>query len=230
MKQSALFILTVAISISSCRNVPVATAVKPSIATGETSVKGESPRTITAGDPQNNSAVAVIMNSSLGGEPGLYISKQMDVQAENIGQTEMKGARILRIGEGIKITFDGSVMFAANSSTLSTISKENLDRIATSLVKHQNTRLVIEGHTDGNGAARQNQALSLTRADAVRKYLGQRGVEASRIQVVGYGEQHPLFSNDSSEGRTQNRRVEVIIVADDKFKQEAKTRYQQSRK
>jgi outer membrane protein OmpA-like peptidoglycan-associated protein len=179
-------------------------------------------RSITVGDPQNNSAVALIIGSDVGGEEGMYIAKQMDIQATDFGATGFKGVKILRVGEGIKVTFDGNVMFRKNSSTLSAESQKSLDHLAETLTKYDNTRIIIEGHTDGTGSAMHNQILSEKRAAAVAAHLSMRKVLPQRIKIAGYGESQPLFANTTEEGRKQNRRVEVVILADDKLREEAK--------
>jgi outer membrane protein OmpA-like peptidoglycan-associated protein len=151
----------------------------------------------------------------------------MDIQAEDLGQEDMEGVRIVRLGEGIKVTFDGSIMFAENSSSLSASSKKSLSRIAASLVKYPYRRVVIEGHTDGAGSVKHNQTLSEKRAEAVAAYLSTQKVDRSRIDIRGYGEKQPLFSNNTAQGRKQNRRVEIVILADDHLRDEAKTKFQQ---
>lgn len=181
-------------------------------------------RSITVGDPQNNSAVALIIGSDVGGDEGIYISKQMDIQATDMGVTELKGVKILRVGEGIKVTFDGNLMFKKNSSNLSAESRKSLDRLAETLVKYDNTRIVIEGHTDGIGSVMHNQILSEKRAEAVATHLSMRQVLPKRIKIAGYGESQPLFANTTEEGRVQNRRVELIIIADEKLREEAKNK------
>jgi outer membrane protein OmpA-like peptidoglycan-associated protein len=184
-------------------------------------------RSVSVGEPQNNSAVALLLGSTLGGDPGIFISKQMDIQAEDLGQQEMEGVRIVRMGEGIKLTFDGSIMFTENSSSLSASSKKSLGRIAASLVKYPYRRVVIEGHTDGTGSAKHNQTLSEKRAEAVATYLSTQKVERDGIDIRGYGEKQPLFSNNSAQGRKQNRRVEIVILADDHLREEAKSKFQE---
>jgi len=184
-------------------------------------------RSVSVGEPQNNSAVAILLGSTVGGDPGLYISQQMDVQAEDLGRQHMEGVRIVRMGEGIKLTFDGSIMFAANSTALSASSKKSLDHIAASLVRYPYRRVVIEGHTDGTGSAKHNQELSEKRAGAVAAYLATRQVDRAKIDIRGYGEKQPLFANDSPQGRKQNRRVEIVILADDHLREEAKNKFQE---
>jgi outer membrane protein OmpA-like peptidoglycan-associated protein len=209
--------LIVACKSSSPTMSPSATII-PTVGSGHVS---EPTRSITVGDPQNNSAVALIIASDVGGSEGIYISKQMDLQATDMGATQLKGVKILRVGEGIKVTFDGDLMFRKNSSRLSEQSKRNLDRLAETLVKYDKTKLIIEGHTDGTGSATHNQTLSEQRAQAVALYLSMRKIQPDRIKVSGYGETQPLFANTTEAGRTQNRRVELVIIADDKLRKEA---------
>jgi outer membrane protein OmpA-like peptidoglycan-associated protein len=230
--KAAIYILccwaAASIAMQGCKSSASTTASAQPTADVEMVPTGEPDvRSVTVGEPNDNSAVALILGSTLGGDPGLYISKQMDVQAEDLGQQEMEGVRILRMGEGIKVTFDGSVMFTENSASLSASSKKSLDRIAASLVKYPYRRVVIEGHTDGTGSTKHNQALSEKRADAVAAYLGTQKVDRSKIDIKGYGEKQPLFANDSPQGRKQNRRVEIVILADDHLREEAKSKFQE---
>jgi outer membrane protein OmpA-like peptidoglycan-associated protein len=218
-------VITISV-LTSCKSPSTTTSTnsKQSKQVDELSARPEKVRSITVGDPQNNSAVALIMSSEIGGNDGAYISKQMDIQATEIGHTEMKGVKILRVGEGIKITFDGNLMFEKNSSDLSKESQKNLDRVAETLVKYNNSKLIIEGHTDGTGPVAQNQILSEQRAQAVAKYLVANRVDPKKIKATGYGETQPLFGNSTEEGRIQNRRVELIIIADDVLREEAKNK------
>jgi OOP family OmpA-OmpF porin len=69
----------------------------------------------------------------------------------------------------------------------------------------------VEGHTDSRGTEAYNDALSLRRANTVSEYLAEHGVDAGRLSVVGYGESKPVASNDTDDGRAQNRRVELLV-------------------
>jgi outer membrane protein OmpA-like peptidoglycan-associated protein len=180
-------------------------------------------QTVSSGQPQKNSAVAVIMSNDVGGDEGEFISNQMDAQALEIGREKLSGGSILRIGEGIKITYDGTVLFAPNTFVLTEAAKKDLRRIAATLNEYNNnTRLVIEGHTDGSGSEQNNLELSRARAKAVAEFLLMEKVPASKIEVIGYGEQQPLFSNATEEGRRQNKRIEIVIIADDMLRDQAK--------
>ncbi len=85
-----------------------------------------------------------------------------------------------------------------------------LDEAVTILREHPSVRVLVEGHTDSTGTEEYNQRLSERRAHAVRDYLATHGIESSRLDVKGEGELHPVANNNTDEGRTQNRRVEVI--------------------
>ena len=227
MKNLNTAIIVLSISVLGCKSSNTATSTvdvsipdNDRVASASTSEKVQ---TVTVGDPQNNSAVALILGSDVGGSEGVYISRQMDIQASDLGKGQMRGMRILRVGEGIKITCDGNLMFTKNSSVLSDDSKKSLDQISIALKKYNNTKLVIEGHTDGSGSATHNHVLSEQRAQAVANYLTSQQVAAGRIKVIGRGESQPLFANKTEEGRRQNRRVEIVILADDALKKEAKS-------
>ena len=84
----------------------------------------------------------------------------MDKQAEEL-QRDLEGATVTRVGEGIKITFDSGLLFAVDQSDLSSTAKSNLDELATTLNKYDDTDILVEGHTDADGSDDHNQALSI---------------------------------------------------------------------
>jgi len=103
------------------------------------------------------------------------------------------------------------VVFDTGAYTLKPAAKEKLAKISGIVQAHQGLRLEVEGFTDNVGSEETNQALSDRRAEAVRQYLVQQGVNPSTITARGFGEDRPVASNDSSTGRQMNRRVEMII-------------------
>ncbi|MCB9575489.1 MAG: OmpA family protein [Polyangiaceae bacterium] len=110
------------------------------------------------------------------------------------------------------ITLSGSVLFKTDSADLLPIARDSLDRVADALKNADDDRtFVIEGHTDSRGSATHNQKLSLDRAQSVRDYLVNHGVDSSRVTTVGRGEAEPVATNQTAEGRANNRRVEIII-------------------
>jgi len=113
---------------------------------------------------------------------------------------------------GTVITLSGSVLFPSGTDQLSPIARQSLDRVATVLVDQPaEKQITIEGYTDSRGSDAFNQQLSQKRADAVRSYLVSKGMQAQRLQAVGRGETSPIASNDTTEGRASNRRVEIVI-------------------
>jgi len=105
-----------------------------------------------------------------------------------------------------------NVQFDSGSARLKSSSFEELDNLANTLVDQKGARLSINGHTDNVGDATANRELSQKRAEAVKNYLVENGVDADRLIAQGFGADMPVASNDTSEGRAQNRRTEVEIV------------------
>jgi len=172
------------------------------------------------GHQLGNTAVGAIIGAAVGGTAGALIGRHMDRQAEEMRQ-DVKNAKIERIGEGIKITFDSGILFETNSSNLQSVARANIESLAKVLKKYPDTNILIEGDTDNTGTEEYNQKLSERRAQAVADYQKNLGVDGSRISTVGLGELNPIASNDTDYGREQNRRVEVAIFANDKLKKAA---------
>lgn len=121
-------------------------------------------------------------------------------------------ARVKEESRGTVITLDGSVLFASGKSELLPIARERLDQVAKALKDSEpGDSFVIEGHTDSQGSDQANLTLSQARADAVKAHLVSAGVAPDKVRAVGRGEAQPVASNDSPEGRANNRRVEIIV-------------------
>ena len=172
------------------------------------------------GKATGNTAMGVILGAAIGGAAGLAIGHYMDRQAEEMKQ-DLKNAKIERVGEGIKITFDTGILFKTNSSELQPEATKNITDLAKILNKYPDTNILIDGHTDSTGTAEYNQRLSERRAESVSSELKGLAVAGSRLSTRGFGETQPVASNATSEGRQQNRRVEVAIFANDKLKEAA---------
>lgn len=173
------------------------------------------------GKKAGNTAVGAILGGAIGGTAGAYIGRKMDQQAKEIEQT-VPGATVIPAGEGIIVKFDSGILFGFDQSDLTANAKQNIDNLAKSLNNYPNTDIMIIGHTDALGSDAYNMKLSLQRANAVRDYAIAKGVASGRLKTEGRGESEPIASNDTEEGRAQNRRVEIVIVANNKMKAEAK--------
>lgn len=177
------------------------------------------------GKQTGNTAAGAIIGAAVGGAAGAYIGHYMDKQAEEM-QRDLEGARIERIGEGIKITFASGILFDVAKADLRPEAQENIGKLAAILIKYEDTNILIEGHTDSDGTEEYNLQLSERRARAVQSYLAQNGVMNARISIMGYGESQPVADNVTAEGKQANRRVEVAVMANEKLKRAAEAQTQ----
>jgi outer membrane protein OmpA-like peptidoglycan-associated protein len=173
------------------------------------------------GKKMGNTAAGAIIGAAVGGSAGAAIGVYMDKQAAEI-RNDIKGARVERIGEGIKITFNSGILFDVNSDALKPVARQNINQLGVVLNKYNDTEVLIEGHTDSTGSESFNQQLSESRAASVSRQLKSQGVSGGRITTIGYGENQSAEDNGTLEGRTLNRRVEVAIFANKKLKRAAR--------
>jgi outer membrane protein OmpA-like peptidoglycan-associated protein len=173
------------------------------------------------GKQAGNTAVGAIIGAAVGGAAGAYIGNYMDKQAEEM-KRDLEGATITRVGEGIKITFNSGILFDVNKSELQPAASVNLQKLAVILNKYEDTKVLIEGHTDSTGSNEHNRDLSISRAQSVATTLSSDQVNATRFTIMGYGEDQPVADNGTADGRQANRRVEIAIFANDKLKGVAK--------
>ncbi|KPK81221.1 MAG: hypothetical protein AMS25_07385 [Gemmatimonas sp. SM23_52] len=173
------------------------------------------------GHAAGNTAVGAIIGAAVGGAAGAIIGNYMDRQAEEM-ERDLEGAKIERIGEGIKITFQSGLLFDVDKADLRPEARQNLDKLAGILNKYEDTNILIEGHTDSTGPEDYNMDLSRRRAQSVSHHLATLNVAPARFSVMGYGEVQPVATNDTPEGRQLNRRVELAIMANEKLKKAAR--------
>lgn len=167
-------------------------------------------------------AKGAILGAVIGGAAGAVIGDYMDKQAEDI-RREVRNARVERTGEGIRVVFDTGLLFSTDSATLNADSQYNIENLARILNRYADTEVVIGGHTDSIGTESSNQMLSERRAESVSTLLRTYGVSGRRLTAIGYGETRPVATNETEAGRRQNRRVEVLIYANDELKQQAES-------
>jgi outer membrane protein OmpA-like peptidoglycan-associated protein len=170
---------------------------------------------------KDNKAAAIIFGAAVGGVAGALIGDYMDKQAEKIRE-DLEGAKVERVGEGILITFDSGILFDVDSYALKPATQTNAKKLAGTLNKYDDTEVKVLGHTDNTGTDKYNLSLSKKRATAVKDYLVAQDVAGSRLATQGYGESDPIATNETADGRQLNRRVEIVIVANEKLKKAAK--------
>lgn len=173
------------------------------------------------GKAAGNTALGAIIGATVGGVTGAVIGHKMDKQAKEI-QSKVPGAKVERVGEGINVEFNEKILFGFDKSDLSSAAASNLDKLASVLKEYPDTDIEIQGHTDSKGTDDYNMKLSERRASAVATYLRGKGIPSSRITTKGFGETAPIASNDTEDGRAQNRRVNFLITANEKMKADAK--------
>ena len=166
----------------------------------------------------------VIIGAAVGGVAGGVIGAQMDRQARELEQN-VAGATVVRIGEGIAVTFESGLLFDFDSDRVRSEAGTNLRNLAASLDQYPNTDLLIVGHTDSVGVESYNLDLSERRARSAADYLASQGVARARLRTMGRGEYEPIAPNETDDGRQQNRRVEIAIYASDAYKAEVVRRY-----
>lgn len=163
----------------------------------------------------------ILAGAAIGGVAGNLIGKKMDQQARDLTQA-VPTAEVNRVGEGINMTFDSSLVFQINSAELSQQYKEDLSAVAEIFQEYPDTNIMIEGHTDDSGPEEYNMKLSEQRAKAVSAYLVTQGIDEARITSSWYGETQPKYPNDEA-NRAKNRRVELGIYANEEMKAKAKS-------
>lgn len=166
------------------------------------------------GKQTGSTARGAIIGAVVGGAAGAIIGHQMDQQAKEI-QQNIPGATVTRIGEGLAVTFASGLLYDFDSDAIKPTAAQNLRTLAQSLTKYPNTDILIVGHTDATGSDNYNQSLSERRAQSAQLFLVREGVSNSRLRATGRGESEPIASNDTEEGQSQNRRVEIAIYANE---------------
>jgi outer membrane protein OmpA-like peptidoglycan-associated protein len=172
------------------------------------------------GRAAGNTAAGAIIGAAVGGTAGALIGRRMDKQAEEL-RRDLENAKVERVGEGIKITFDAGILFDVNSAELRPAAKTDIQQLATTLKKYEDTNVIIEGHTDNTGTRDLNQRLSERRAQSVADFAAAQGVSRNRMTTQGFAFDHPVADNSTAAGRQANRRVEIAIFANEKMKKAA---------
>ena len=153
-------------------------------------------------------AVGAVIGGAIGGAIGHELDRQAGDLRREIDNDEVK---IVNTGSELIVTLPNDILFATDSAIVSGVSRGDLAALARNLQDYPNSTVEVVGHTDDQGAADYNVSLSRRRAAAVAAVLFDNGVSPARVVTIGRGEDAPVATNLSAEGRQQNRRVEIII-------------------
>ncbi|MFK7753231.1 MAG: OmpA family protein [Sedimentitalea sp.] len=163
---------------------------------------------VTGGDTKNV-ATAAAVGAVAGGLVGNHLDKQAAALRAQLGNEDIT---VTNTGEQLVVSLPQDITFDTDSSAVRAGLRTDLNTVARNLQDYPNSRVQVVGHTDSEGEADYNLALSQRRASSVADVLQADGVTFDRLLTTGRGEAQPLASNLTPEGRAQNRRVEIVVV------------------
>lgn len=207
LKTPLVLSLTAALALTACGDTG---AQRPGATTGAVTgaLLGAAIGATTPGKSRlAQAAVGGVIGAGLGGA----IGSTLDAQARELQGSVSGNTRVTNTGNEIVVTMPQDILFATGSAALRPDLQRDLNAIAANLMKYPDSTIVVAGHTDNTGTAALNQQLSQDRANAVANQLRAAGVPNARIVAFGRGEDFPIASNLTPEGRAQNRRVEITI-------------------
>ncbi|SEW31473.1 Outer membrane protein OmpA [Cognatiyoonia koreensis] len=167
---------------------------------------------VISGDSVDERRRNAVLGAAIGAAGGAAIGNQLDRQEEELRRSLGGNVGIVNNGNNLVVTLPQDILFATNSTSVSGSAQADLRTLAASMNQYPNTTVNVIGHTDNVGDASFNFDLSQRRAQAVSSVLINAGVNPSRIRSVGRGEDAPVATNLTADGRQQNRRVEIVIT------------------
>jgi outer membrane protein OmpA-like peptidoglycan-associated protein len=174
-------------------------------------VLGAATGTAFGGNDLKNAGWGALAGGAVGAAVGAYMDHQQKEMQQSLQGT---GIDVVRTADNtLNLNMPSSITFGFNSSDITSQATSALDSVANVLNKYPDSTITVTGYTDDTGADAYNQRLSERRASSVGGYLSQHGVSGARLSQQGMGERNPKVPNTSEENRSQNRRVELAIVA-----------------
>lgn len=162
-----------------------------------------------AKERRNRALIGAGVGALSGGAIGNYMDRQ---EAELRRRLQGTGVSVTRHDDDITLNMPGNITFDTDSASLKSNFYDVLGSVALVLDEYEKTIIEVAGHTDSRGPASYNQRLSERRAGSVADYLRSQGIMDQRMVVRGYGEEFPIASNETEQGRQQNRRVELTLT------------------
>ncbi|MGM9844581.1 MAG: OmpA family protein [Muribaculaceae bacterium] len=171
-------------------------------------------------------AIGSAIGAGVGAGAGALIGRKMDKQQQELERQLAESAQVEQVTDAnglqaIKVTFNGGILFPTNGTELSANAKNELSQFAVSLNNNPQTNVQIYGFTDNKGSMAVNQRVADGRSNAVKTYLVNSGVAFTRLSSQGVPMANYVASNETAEGRAQNRRVEIYITANEQMIQQA---------
>lgn len=163
----------------------------------------------TPEERRRNALAGAIIGGAAGGVTGSILDRQ---EQELRQQLDDDRIRVTNTGDRLIVTMPNGILFDTGSAAIRPGLQGDLGVLAQSLQRYPNSTVQVIGHTDNTGSAAYNQSLSERRAESVASRLVDNGVSPQRLRIIGRGEDQPIASNLTPEGRQQNRRVEIVII------------------
>ena len=203
--KTTLTVLAAAALLAGCQNVSNRTL---GTAAGG-AILGAGVGMIAGGDDKRNAAIGAVVGGLAGAAVGVYMDRQEEALRQ---QTAGTGIEVERVGDQIALTMPSGITFDVNSAAIQSGFYGPLDEVGTTLIEYPKTAVDVVGHASSDGPDDYNQELSERRANSVRSYLINSGVQSVRLQAIGMGETQPIADNATQAGREANRRVEILLT------------------
>ncbi|KQZ13208.1 MULTISPECIES: OmpA family protein [unclassified Mesorhizobium] len=211
MKKTVLAIVATAVLVSACTTDPYTGEQKVSNTAGGAvlgGLAGAALGTLAGGNDRRNALIGAGIGALAGGAIGSVMDQN---ENELRAQLQGTGVSVTRAGDQIILNMPSDITFAVDQDAVKPSFYSVLNSVGLVLKKYKQTIVDVYGHTDSTGSDQHNFDLSQRRALAVANYLSAQGVDSRRFAVTGFGESRPVASNNTAEGRAQNRRVEIQL-------------------
>ncbi|HEV7608757.1 MAG TPA: OmpA family protein [Steroidobacteraceae bacterium] len=215
MVRSTLLALAAAITIAGCQTTDAYTGEKKVNKTTKGAGIGAIAGAVlgaATGDNSKERRKRALIGAGVGALAGAGVGAYMDRQEAKLrAQLQGTGVSVTRSGDDLILNMPGNITFKTASADLNSGFFQVLDSVALVLKEFDKTLIDVEGHTDSDGDNAYNQTLSQQRANSVGGYLQSHGVNSQRVVTIGAGEERPIASNSTPQGKQQNRRVELKL-------------------
>lgn len=214
MKKIILPVLAGCLMLTACTTPGKRTAIGAGGGAAVGALAGAIIANNTGGKSGSGAIYGALAGAAVGGALGNYYDKQAKELAQIADVEKVKDAN----GKTVRlvITLKNDILFESNNAALSSASVSTLNGLLRVLKKYPKNNIIVAGYTDSTGSDAVNNPLSQKRAKAVYDYLLGNGLKTKSIQYVGYGSSNPVASNSTAAGRAMNRRVELLITANEK--------------
>ena len=203
-----IVLFSIILVLSACAQTPEVAKTKTAKGAGIGAVAGAATGAVI-GSMAGQAGKGAVIGGIAGTAIGAVIGHELDKQEKELN--EIPNTTVTREEDKLVVTMSDAILFDINSAALKPPAMQTLDQMADVMVRYPESDIIVAGHTDSTGTEKYNQDLSERRAKSVKNYLISKGVAVQRITAIGFGKNMPVATNDTPEGREQNRRVEIEI-------------------